>query len=994
MDRKIILISNSVYILTALTYDTETIESLILNGQYESAAEKIFELVEKYPSDKELIYKSLSLLNLICDKTPSISLRTVKTIPIFINDYNSWNRLVSLEILYQISLYRPNLLIHLIDKIRKRLFDKDASVRRLTVKLIGNLILSLHIDKEDLYNLIEEFTEKLMDNDWKVKLLVIKTLQKILNQDYTKIKDLEPLLSIVIVNLRDADDDVARAAAELLKILGIYFLSKEKIFYVLLNLLYNEKPRVKELIIWLFGEIGKEKSSEIIPIIPKIIKLLNDKDYRIQLKVIDALVKISENNFDQIFFNLINSLDTSNKEFKNNIINGLYHLAQKNINIIFDYLFEEFENPSENIRQGIALVLKRLFEEYQMEIENEIAKILYQLESKFWRERRKTILLIENICFILNSQKIAVWITIELKNALKKETDPDVKKELMATLDNINSNFKDINKTIERIKNELNLFHSKILEFQKAPALFRKKLNSYINEFKFNQTEIQLNKIYNKILKDIKKFDNNVNNFEYKRLAFDLIEEWEETKVQIIDELSIIKGFIYEICEEKKLEFKNNLKRKIKLLEDRIDILKIQFDFIKKNISEKDIETIFSNINLDKEDNLELKFSNITQIRKNLFQLDVDIRELMIYNLEFDTIFKELIKKWIKVKIEIQEYLNDLDRQIVIMKEKIVSDNYKFEYAENLYENNKINGIGNELAFQILQSHIQSLFSNGIEVFKKFNDEFVKLDSKLEFLIKKKEFSHIKKLIKMKTTQIKAFIEDTEKQIDNIIGKEKIFQNNNVFNLFVRPYLNKWNASKELLINKLKRFNKKHDEKLHLSQIKYYLKIMNPIKLSLLSSYTDLEIEELKRIILNYINKNKLNAKIINNSLYSQTIDDELSDSKTILFFKNIKTIGNKIYLNFKISNPSNQLFEDLQISLKNPSYLKFLKKESFPKFLHLNKLLPGNVFKFNYVLKVSKEINKNLSDPSADEIQLNIYYKDSFNVNRKITKRINLLLS
>ena len=158
--------------------------------------------------------------------------------------------------------------------------------------------------------------------------------------------------------------------------------TKEKFFYVLLSLLYNEKiNRVRELIIWLLGEIGKERSSEIIPVIPKLIRLLNDSDFRIQLKVIDALVNIAENNFDQIWSNLIHSLDTSDSEFQNNIINTLYYLSQKNIIKIFSYLFEELENPSESIRDGIALVIKRLFEEYQIDIENEITKILYNFRN-------------------------------------------------------------------------------------------------------------------------------------------------------------------------------------------------------------------------------------------------------------------------------------------------------------------------------------------------------------------------------------------------------------------------------------------------------------------------------------------------------------------------------------------------------------------------------------------------------------------------------------
>ncbi|MEJ2296004.1 MAG: hypothetical protein P8Y23_14710 [Candidatus Lokiarchaeota archaeon] len=319
--------------------DVKKIEGLILSGNYEKAADELFFIInknQKSESDKELVYKSLNLLNKICDKSPSISLRAVKQIRKLINDSNSWIRLVSLEILYQISLYRPNLLIDLIESIKNRFYDNEAVVKRLAVKIIGNLILSLHIDKDELYKIIDEFNSKLMDNDWKVKLQVMKTLKRILNQDYTKIPDFEPLLSIIIVNLRDDDDDIARSAAELLKILGTYFLSKEKIMYVLLNLLYNEESRVKELIIWLFGEIGKEKSSEIIPVIPKLIALLKEDDYRVQLRVIDALVNISKNNFDQIWANLINALYTSDFDYRNTIINALYHLSQNNIIDVFN----------------------------------------------------------------------------------------------------------------------------------------------------------------------------------------------------------------------------------------------------------------------------------------------------------------------------------------------------------------------------------------------------------------------------------------------------------------------------------------------------------------------------------------------------------------------------------------------------------------------------------------------------------------------------------
>ncbi|MFX1446027.1 MAG: hypothetical protein ACFFHV_21665 [Promethearchaeota archaeon] len=973
--------------MTTQTYDTKLIEKMILAGLHSKAAEEIFRVLS-IESNKEIIYKTLSLLSLVCDKNPSISLKTIKSIEKFISDSDSWIRLVSVEILYQISMFRPNLLLDLLNKIRARLYDHDISVRRTTVKLMGNLILSLHIDLEELKDLIEEFNEKLMENDWKVKFHVMKTIKKILNQDFTKIKDLEPLLSMVIVNLRDEDDDVARAAADLLKNLGTYFLSKDKIFYVLLNLLYNEKPRVKELIIWLFGEIGKEKSSEIIPIIPKLIKLLNEDDYRIQLKVIEALVNIAQNNFDQIWSNIINSLDTSDHELRNNLINAMYHLGQTHIDEIFPYIFEELENPSENIREGIALVFKRLFEEYQVEIENEIIKILYSLESKYWRERKKTITLLSNICFILKNQKLAVWVTIELNKALSRERDYEVKDELILCIAKIKKNFKNIDKQIEEIDNKLSSFQEKIIEFRKIPAQFRNILNSYIDDFKFNETEIQLNSRYNEILKKINKFNGIINSFEFKRLAFELLEEWEETKVQIIDELSIIKGFISEICEEEKENFRSLLENKIKILDDRIDVLSAQFDYIKSNNVSFNFDGELSDFFMDDVKDNDEKFGYITQIRKNMFKLDVDIRELLIHNLEFDEIFKELIRKWIAVKIEIQKYLNDFDRQIKVVKDTIVNDYFGVEKASNISET--ITGINNEIAVQILQGHIVSIISHGIEVIRKFNDNFEEFQPKLNFLINKKEFSNVKKLIDMKTTQLQTFINETENQIDSTIGKDL---DNNVFNLFVRPYLDKWNDSKELIINKLKYFNRKFEDKLTLSQIKYYLKVMNPIKLDLLSSYIGLDIEYLKDIILKFIKQEKLKAKIINDTLFSRVVEEYIQDHQNLLFFKNIKTIGNKIYLSFKLNNPSNYNYKDLQISLKFPNYLRFLRKESFPKYLHISELKTGNIFKFNYVLKIDKGVRKNLLDPSADEINLKVYYKDPFDIQRKMTKKINLLL-
>ena len=71
-------------------------------------------------------------------------------------------------------------------------------------------------------------------------------------------------------------------------------------------------------------------------------------------------------------------------------------------------------------------------------------------------------------------------------------------------------------KIIVKINQELELLSDNILDFQKIPAQFRKILDSYIREFKFNETELKVNQYYDKVLKDINRFHRRINNFEYK----------------------------------------------------------------------------------------------------------------------------------------------------------------------------------------------------------------------------------------------------------------------------------------------------------------------------------------------------------------------------------------------------------------------------------------------------------------------------------------------
>ena len=958
------------------------IEQLVIKGSYEKATNHLLEKVEQYrlQKDTEQIYNCLNLLTKICDKSPEISLKTAKSLESLINEQDSWVRVACLDILDRISRYRPNLLIDLLDEIKSRLYDRDNSVRRLAVKTLGTLILNLHIDSEKLTHIVSEYTEKLMDDDWEVKLNVIRTIKAICKKKPSHIERLEPLLSMVLVHLRHEDSEIAKSSAELLKRLGLKFISKEKVFYLLLNLLHNEDPPVQKYIIWLFGEIGEERPNEIISFIPKIINFFKIDDYRIQNKVIGALTKIAGSNFKQVWASFIAAIsETSLKSDRNSLGHALFQLSQDHIPKIFPIIFEELDNPSENVRETVSLVLKRLFSEYQIEVENEISKILSKTESRYWRERKNAIQLIEKLISIghIFPKRIIMWICLELNNNLDKEDDVEVKKEIRYTLDKIHSRFPNTQEEIKEIETQISFLRKKIKKFNKIPSDFRETLNSYMDNFKFNTTEVQLNQLYDEILQKIQNFDKEINKFQYKRLAFEILEEWEETKIQIIDELTIIRSHISEMLKKKEKEYKADLKAKINVLIDKINILKAQFDYIKEDPIEEELEGELSP-ELFSKATLKEKFDNISLIRKNLLNLDLSIRELLINNVEFDELFKPLIDKWVSVKVEIQINLNKWDKKIKEMKDYIVED--LKENGVSIKSQKDKETPEKDIIFQIVQSRINSIVTYGFNGLKKLHQNMENSNVKLNSLIRKGQFNNAKKMIQEISSQIKAFIDETENKIDSLIEKREIFKEyNDGFNLYINPVLKQWNDSKELIIRKLRKFENNSKENLFLNQIKHYLNISNPISFEILSNHIKMDKERIKELVFNYIDEEKLDAKIQNSSLYIPTLKTNGAEIYQPNLYKQIRTVGNHLELSLRLNNTSNHDFKDLFIKLETPNYIEIRGTN----FFEIDKLKALQEFQFKYLLKVNKK-EKTLSSPN--EITLRIFY-DLLGCRRQIKK-------
>jgi HEAT repeat protein len=558
----------------------EKITSLISKKEYEEATNEIFNLIRSAQdvSNKENIYKSLEYLNLICDKNPTVVSKIIAEIEIFINDPDDWIRLITLEILYRISVYSPDDIIELIEKIKDRLWDSDPSVRSLGVKILGTIINRAHVDLSDEVSFI---VQKLIDVDWKVKMIASNKIDKLINEQPDKIKEVNQLIESASMNLRDENEDIREASGKILKSLGLSILGRKEFFRVLFDLLEEDDWRVRETIIWILGEISHICSQEISHNLPRLIELLGDSHYIIQSKTIEMLVKISEINFDMLMKMLINTLESDNIEIRNNIEEAIIYLGGENIQNVSYYIFENLDNPSPKIRNSITTILINLYAEVGDDFESEIFNIFNQFESKQWRQRKKLVNLLTEIALLLKNGKIYTWIGAELKNIYDSEDDVEVKEEIEINLERLKSEFPNLEMEIDKVQIEVEFLHNSISYFTNFPASFREKISNLIKNLQFDKAEMELNERVKDFLKELDDFDNKIRNYNIKPLVIDLLEEWEDIKVQTLEEISIIKEYEVEKLKSKKEKFRIDLKEKIKNIEDRIKILSVEFDLIK-----------------------------------------------------------------------------------------------------------------------------------------------------------------------------------------------------------------------------------------------------------------------------------------------------------------------------------------------------------------------------------------------------------------------------
>lgn len=975
------------------------ISSLISKKNYEEATDAIFNLIRSAQdiSNKEVIYKSLEFLNLICDKNQSVVSKTLKEIEDLINDPDDWVRLVSLEIIYRISLYSPDELTFLIDKIKDRLWDSDTSVRGLGVKIIGVLINSTYVDLSS--ELEEEIVQKIVDSDWKVKILASNAMIEILKNVPYKIKDDKKLIESVSINLRDEDEEIRESAGKILLLLGTHVLAKEEFFNIIESLLEDDDWRVRETIIWIIGEIRNTCSQEIGQVLPKLIEMLGDSHDIIQSKAIDTLMKIAETHFDELIELFIEKLECENVEVRNNIEETITYFGEENIKKISEYLFEELSNPSQKIRNSITTILINLYAENEDDLETEIFMLFNQLDTNLWRRRKKIVNLLTEIAIILKNKKVYTWIGAELKNFYENEDDIEVREEIEINIERLKTDYPPLESEINKVQIEIEFLQNSISYFTNFPASFRKKTSELIKELQFDKAEMELNESFKGFLVELDDFDNKIKNYNIKQLAIDLIEEWEDSKLQILEEMSIIKEFEQNKLKKRKEEFRIKLKEKIKNLEDRIKILSVEFDLLKDFDSK--LKSYISNrealLSLQNSE-LEEKFDQLSATRTKLFKFDTEIEQLILDNLEFKELFSNLLVLWTDVKLEIQRQLyifnenlmsfKDLIFDLKVFRDKVLKDDKIYENEESILNLNSL------IASQLVEHQIQNLASQAMVKFKEYYANFDQFDLRVLRLIKNSSFETISDLLSLLSDRVKNFIDDIDYEFNHLIYKDNKFEFENKLKDQFRPYLDKWNESKEILINRYKKFKNYTENILFIGQLNKFLEIMNPLSFDFLSSKFALDKKTLKNKIFELIKDNKIQGQIVDENLYTYKQQKSIQDENVLLLFKNIKLLGNKIFLNFKISNPTTHTLKDIIVRFTHPDYLTFISENKTPKFYNLKEFLPGTVKKFSYILKIDRESGKFDQNLSAHEIKLDIFYRDAFNNMQKLTRILDLLIS
>ena len=581
-----------------------------------------------------------------------------------------------------------------------------------------------------------------------------------------------------------------------------------------------------------------------------------------------------------------------------------------------------------------------------------------------------------DLSYVLHIKSICVWTAINLKNWQQNEKDLDVLDEIESSLQKINNIFNDIDKEIEGIEKQGKKFYSNLDLFQKQTQNLRKKAESFVNQKKFIQSEIFLEEEGNRIAEKLDEFEKILHESKFKRFNVEVIQDFADIKEEILENISDVNSSIYNLICDGRADYIKELDILLAQLKDRIDVVKAEYESIKK------MEILLQE-KMDEEDikRTEEFLENISSIREKLFKLEFDIGQTWLNNLEFKEFLKEITVTWIDIKIEIQQYLADVFQKFNV-------------FQETLQEvTPEISPLKKKITYEFLNTNLQNIIIQAISSQRDVLERFDEITEPIKKEIQVRRFNDARNLVQLTISNLYSSIEDYNREINSIYENiDKINISGTVGNE-IRKYLNNWSQVKDNLLEKIHSFKNEIDDTIFTEEIKEYLKYINPISIEHLGKILSQTTKELKEKLLPLIQNQTIMAEIEDDLLIQP---QKPMEERLLAFFRKVEIVGSKLMFSLRMYNPTKFFISDIGMIFIYPEFLQFQKEESDPTEIFIREFEPEAIRVINWTFRISKIKDKNIDLQKRYELQrflLNVSYTNPFGIQKSFSKQGEIIL-
>jgi len=708
--------------------------------------------------------------------------------------------------------------------------------------------------------------------------------------------------------------------------------------------LFSRLPRLhdymkKKTIPWLKSSdrILGDKALAVLPVLTgntadlesfdRLLDHIADEEPEFQSRVVDTIATTMARNFDYYLSRIMKrwfSRDHVDEGMEQGFHELFIMLGGKDFDALFNRLIGKLGPSKEPCTTAIISILKALYLEYRHPFETSLVKTSESFPSLRLPEK---IEFLDKIALLLDQaggEFPILWLASFLKNLSNESglTATLVKDRAAEILQILREKHPELDESIQVLNSKVSYIESAMSMVKNYPRVFRERVDYLITQSAQNKAAKIIDTEYASFLDKILDFDRFINGFEFRHLFTELLEDWQNTKDYILDDLNLMKEFLEQSIKSKYETDKKVMLDEVKQLSARRDVLLAEADETEKELDE---------VSRGEDFGLNGLISRSSSLFVSMLFLDLDVNHFLSTRPEASTGFGSFFDAWESVRVKVESIVtrsNEIAETVVAGVDGSSDASMNFNRLQSLF------GTAVKDASSTYKILLTDLQSSG-EAFSKD--------------LQMKSMNALEKNMAFKRSKLLDLI-DQQSQIVNKAWRA-LSQASRDVETFVSlsKLYDEWQVSKENMVEQINSIYHARMEQLDAEKIRQLLQVINPIPLealkSNLKSISATRDVDFIQAALNIIQKYDIPAQIREKAIVNTHASMELAPIEELVKIKPVVSPTDSGFrVKVIVENNSFQDLYDVSLALKASGMALSLENckprhERFPS-LEIGKIL------------------------------------------------------